>query len=768
MKVAVLCGGPSLERGISLNSARSFCDHIDFLNLEVIVIYFDPDCRAYLISKEHLYSNTPSDFDFKLNEIGQFLDRQHWIAQLKKAAITFPLIHGEFGEGGMLQALLEEEGIAFVGSKKEACHLCFDKARARGALQKWGYSTPAFDLFSTAEEGIAKWHAQGQGAMVIKPVASGSSIGVLLVTDPNVIAPHLEKYCFEKWMIEPYMEGSEFTVCVLQNKNQEPVALLPIEIELPKGEVLDYRKKYLPTNQTRCHLPARFSKEQIKEIQKKAEELFTLFGMRDFARLDGWILEDGTIYFSDFNPISGLEQNSFIFEQAAAIGMAHGDLLAYILKIAPRQIEKLHPRFLSIVMGGSSAERQVSVMSGTNVWLKLRLHPHFNCRLFLLEKENLLWEVPYHYALYHTAEEIADHCFADRLSLFYQEIADIRARLHLEPWRPQPPRRMDLISLIEQIQNEKGYFFIALHGGMGENGLLQKMLEEANIPFNGSLSETSSLCMDKHRTALMIKAAGVEEICAIDQIPFDLPENGVSIDPLARLLWLKALQLFGSVDLLVKPRCDGCSAGIVHLFSVEELIAYLHGVVDGKDRLGPGLFRYHPGFIEMPVRPTQFLLEPFIETDHLEVRGVQLYHTKRSELCEMTITVLEKEGKYQALLPSITVAQADILSVEEKFQGGSGINITPPPETILSLEICRSVQKKAETIASILKIRGYARLDLFVECKTGRVILIEANTLPALTPSTVLFHQALASCGYHPQHFLGVISVDGSIPLAAR
>ena len=94
--------------------------------------------------------------------------------------------------------------------------------------------------------------------------------------------------------------------------------------------------------------------------------------------------------------------------------------------------------------------------------------------------------------------------------------------------------------------------------------------------------------------------------------------------------------------------------------------------------------------------------------------------------------------------PSITVAETSVLSVEEKFQGGTGLNITPPPSTIVSPKALHKIRKSLEIITKTLGIEGYARIDCFANGTTGEVIVIESNNLPALTPSTVIYHQALA------------------------
>jgi D-alanine-D-alanine ligase-like ATP-grasp enzyme len=104
------------------------------------------------------------------------------------------------------------------------------------------------------------------------------------------------------------------------------------------------------------------------------------------------------------------------------------------------------------------------------------------------------------------------------------------------------------------------------------------------------------------------------------------------------------------------------------------------------------------------------------------------------------------------------VAEGAILSLEEKFQGGTGVNITPPPENLISTQAIRKARKNLELLATQLGIHGYARIDTFIERTTGNIKVIEVNTLPGLTASTVLFHQALAEpIPLYPKEFLEMI-----------
>ena len=143
LRVGLVCGGPSPERGISLNSARSVLDHIQGEDLLVTCYYIDCGMNAYAISPAQLYSNTPSDFDFKLESLAQgfqslFDFAQHLAANVD---IVFPVIHGKFGEDGGIQELLEKANVPFVGTPSKNCLLAFDKYNASLELNAHGFLT---------------------------------------------------------------------------------------------------------------------------------------------------------------------------------------------------------------------------------------------------------------------------------------------------------------------------------------------------------------------------------------------------------------------------------------------------------------------------------------------------------------------------------------------------------------------------------------------------------------------------------------------------
>ncbi|MDD5585429.1 MAG: hypothetical protein PHY92_00540 [Alphaproteobacteria bacterium] len=771
MRIAVICGGPSAERGISLNSARSLLDHLSPLGWDIAPIYCDTQKNFYLLSPAQLYSNTPSDFDFKLRHTAQPLTRKGFLDACRTADLVFPAIHGAFGEDGELQALLEQNDIPFVGSSSETCANMFDKARANAHLARHGFATlPHCRVSKDEDPAVMKARIEAFFAehrldkAVVKPTAGGSSLGIATVATPEE--------AFDKTlqlvtsgrdnaaMIEPYCDGKEFTVVTMQGPDGKPVALIPSEIELSDdtASIFSFRHKYLPTCRVAYHCPPRFPDDIIASIQRAAEVLFFFFDMRDFARLDGWWLKNGNIVFSDFNPISGMEQNSFLFHQGARLGLTHGGMLRHVVANAAKRygipISETPPakrpdaRKVCVLLGGTTAERQVSLMSGTNVWLKLLHSPFYKPEPYLLTANREVWRLPYGYTLSHTVDEILYHCAeADHLAARLAALVPpLRQRLGLPPLTACGdflPQRMTFEAFCKKAEDDDAFVFLGLHGGEGEDGTIQALLDRCALPYNGSGESASRLCMDKKATGDVIQSLGDPLLIPAPKVTLDMrafrPEAAWS-----EAFWEEACGKLRSRDLLVKPAADGCSAGVVRLQSAQDLAIYLQALADGQTMLLPGTMSQQSGILELPAAAETLLFEPFIVTDGIRIKDLEIVYNRKTGWIELTVGVLEHGGAYHALLPSITVAQGDVLSLEEKFQGGTGVNLTPPPASIMQPEQIELIRAKIEKAAGALGIEGYARLDIFFNVLNNQTLLIEANSLPGLTASTVIFHQALA------------------------
>ena len=771
-KIALICGGPSRERGISLNSARSVMDHLSADNIQIRPLYVDQNLNFYEISPAQLYSNTPSDFDFKLAAGGGRQVPKEEVGQwLRECDVAFPVIHGAFGEDGQLQKLLEDAGVPFVGATSDGCERMFHKYRAAKRLEENGYETLPSALLAAGDgsnqEIITEFFkAHNLTRAIVKPVAGGSSIGVFNVTTPEEAAEKAD-YLFENGIdreaiLEPFCHGREFTVCVLESGTGKPVALVPSEIQVSYegGNIFDYRRKYLPTANTKWPCPPNFDDDTVAEIQHQAEDIFSRFGMRDFARLDGWLTDDGRLLFTDLNPISGMEQNSFIFQQAARIGFTHRDVLRHIVKLACKRAglelpalsapKKSEKTLVFVLFGGTTAERQVSLMSGTNIWLKLRQSEAYHPVPYFLAQDGNVWQLPYAYALSHSVEEITDNSLsapktARRMAGFVKQAREnLGLRDDFSPVAAVP-EKMTFDGFLQKSCQENAFIFLGLHGGEGEDGTLQKKLDAKGVLYNGSGPEAAALCMDKNRTGEKIAALDLPDIATAPKKPLFMDEATAMSSADIRAFWNEMTSDFGTRDVIIKPRAEGCSAGIVRLGSAAELEKYITLMTEGVKIFPPGTFSKQANITEAArSEDGSYLLEAFVRTDPILTKGSELIYTPYTGWVELTVGVYEEEGVYLSLSPSITVASDGVLTLEEKFQGGTGVNLTPPPVEILTAAQTEKIKEDICKVAETLGIENYARIDVFFNTRTDKLIVIEANTLPGLTPSTVIYHQALA------------------------
>ena len=250
--------------------------------------------------------------------------------------------------------------------------------------------------------------------------------------------------------------------------------------------------------------------------------------------------------------------------------------------------------------------------------------------------------------------------------------------------------------------------------------------------------------MDKYKTGVIINNLHDETLISAPKIQFTIKEFiNYSINDYEKF-WNEEVVKLRANSFIIKPGMDGSSAGAARIYDCSEFKTYVDILKDGIPYIPANTFKNQQNIIEMPSNIEQyFVLEAFIETDDIFLKNGTINYTPITGWLELTVGLLEKDGKYHSFYPSITVAENKILTIEEKFQGGTGVNLTPPPENIISENFMEKIRKNIEKAGKVMNLKNYARLDIFVNVKTEKIILIEANTLPALTPSTVIFQQAL-------------------------
>ncbi len=280
------------------------------------------------------------------------LSRGELFDRLNSCDIAFPAIHGAFGEDGKLQELLDEAGVPYVGAGAKAASSAYDKYSAWVLLKDANIlAVPSIlltrDMAPDVIADAIMTILHENDRIVLKPAAGGSSLGVEVVESTDMAIDRLQNSLFrsdrhnaDRVVVQPWVAGIEFTIVVLEGPNG-PVALIPLEIERNRRadefEILSYRHKYLPNDDTAYPCPPTFSDELIDEIRHTAERVFDSMELRDFARVDGWVDSQGHVLISDINVISGMEQNSFLFIQAAQVGLTHGDVLSHIIGSASRR-----------------------------------------------------------------------------------------------------------------------------------------------------------------------------------------------------------------------------------------------------------------------------------------------------------------------------------------------------------------------------------------------------------------------------------------------
>jgi D-alanine-D-alanine ligase len=238
--------------------------------------------------------------------------------------IVFPLIHGDFGEDGVLQHLLEERGFAFVGSPSEVSRLCIHKAKIKDLARQKNLPVlphhllePGIPLPSPLEE--RKW--------VLKPIAKGSSLGIRMAPSVDELSSIWSTIRDDQWMIEPFVEGRELTVGLLKGR-----ALSVVEI-VPREGFYDYHNKYL-SNTTTYFCPARISSSVEETLRKSSETLFEAAGCLDFARTDFILDSHDQPWLLEINTVPGMTEHSLFPKSAAGEGYTFEAVLQVIVRSA--------------------------------------------------------------------------------------------------------------------------------------------------------------------------------------------------------------------------------------------------------------------------------------------------------------------------------------------------------------------------------------------------------------------------------------------------
>ena len=302
--VAVVMGGPSAEREVSLNTGAAIANAL----------------------REYGYTNVV-EIDLDPRNFGKQLAES-------KAEVVFNAVHGLYGEDGRLQTLLEIREMPYTGSGMIASVSCMDKVITKRMLRDAGISTPACLIVNKKESGIKKKIMQRFSLpVVIKPASQGSSIGVEIVKEENQLDEALAnafKYSRDI-LVEEFISGKELTVSMMQ-KDGEVVALPVIHIA-PHSGTYDYHSKYTK-GATEYICPADLDEETTKKVQEISKQAYEVLGCSGVARADVMLDEEGNGYVLEINTVPGMTATSLVPKAAAAAGISFPELCNIILQSA--------------------------------------------------------------------------------------------------------------------------------------------------------------------------------------------------------------------------------------------------------------------------------------------------------------------------------------------------------------------------------------------------------------------------------------------------
>jgi len=291
MKITVLYGGPSAEREVSLVSGKAVIDGLRDMGHDV----FPSDV-------------SPTD----LSGLDEPCD------------VVFPVLHGEFGESGELQEILEQRGIPFVGSGSLASRLGMDKVATKRAWQAAGLPTPAWELITRAAPASTL-----PPPVVVKPVDSGSSIDVSIcksqidmdLASDACLQHHLDA------LVEQFIDGPELTVGLLEEEPLDPIRIIV------KREFFDYDAKYNGCG-TEHHFDLELPHQVSQRCRELAREANRIIGCRDLARVDIMLDQKLEPYLLEINTLPGFTPTSLLPEAAAHAGIDFGQLVDRLVRRA--------------------------------------------------------------------------------------------------------------------------------------------------------------------------------------------------------------------------------------------------------------------------------------------------------------------------------------------------------------------------------------------------------------------------------------------------
>lgn len=347
LSVCILFGGISPEHEVSLRSAESVLNNIDKekYNIFPVGISKDGDWTLYAGKDYSLlptgeWKNNPENRRAALSPIrgqGLLIFEGDCVVR-ERIDVVFPVLHGENGEDGAMQGLLQMAGIPYVGPHVSASAVAMDKTLTKLVIDKAGVVQAKWelvrrsDLEHRCEKTVERLEAAFAYPMFVKPAGTGSSVGVSKAADREALVKALTfaaKYD-DKVLVEEFIRGQEIEVAVMGNEN--PVASVCGEID-SGAEFYDYDAKYI-TDTSVAYVPARIDDETAEGVRETAVRVYQSIGCHGLSRVDFFVTAEGGIVFNEINTLPGFTSISMFPKLFAASGIPYGQLIDELLQLA--------------------------------------------------------------------------------------------------------------------------------------------------------------------------------------------------------------------------------------------------------------------------------------------------------------------------------------------------------------------------------------------------------------------------------------------------
>lgn len=328
-----------MERNVSITSATLICKALRDLGHRAVLVDMFYGLEDVETPVEKLFDELPPLADARVAEAEPDLEAvkasRKWRSPSKVGAGVFELcaladvvflgLHGACGEDGRIQAALDLMGIPYTGSGCVGSAIAMDKDLTKRLVGAAGIRTPKWRVVHYGAADIEAISASEPLPCVVKPVDSGSSIGVSIAHTREALAAALkENLSLGRVILEQYVKGREITLGVLKGK-----ALPSVEI-IPKLGFYDYKNKY-QAGATLEICPAPIDPQTEAEISTLALKVHELLNLHTYSRSDFILTESGEIYFLEVNTLPGMTPTSLIPQEAAAVGIGYAELCQIIV-----------------------------------------------------------------------------------------------------------------------------------------------------------------------------------------------------------------------------------------------------------------------------------------------------------------------------------------------------------------------------------------------------------------------------------------------------